>query len=703
MHAAVSTHFQAGFATTLAIHPPGVSIHSGPEADNGADAGAGDDADRTDGSAPASESRARVLAAITPDEPMDGAAALLRAAQRFAADLNADWTVISVDPPSFPGLPNTPSESRTDVFRLAESLGAETTTVEASSPPEALMEYASLHGARYILVGASRSRYGWRPLHRSTVNALLRLGGNVDIMVLTRAGGDRSEGRPGRLSILPRTWSKRVTLISAALGLTALCSGIALLMLDHFDLLDIGMVYMLGATLAALRLGLGPAVVTSLANIAAFDFLLVPPRYSFFVSEPHYFVTFGVMLAVSVVIAKLVSAVRQQTTAAAARESRTAALYSMSRELAITRDAQTMVAVAERHIAEIWRSSVVVRIRDKDGRLSHRRSATKRLPDPAICEWVIKNQQRAGLGTTHCGAEPSVYVPLLGSQDVRGVLIVSPADPVRVHVADQSRLLDALAGQLALALERVWLADVAESAHVAAERAMLRNTLLASISHDLRTPLSAIAGAGSMMAHGDFSLDEHRRTTLGRLIEDKARDMTELLSNVLELIRLEGSAPVVRREWHLLEDLIGLTLRHNEVRLVGRQVLMDVPADLPMLFVEGGLIVQMLSNLVENSIKYTPPETRIVIAARVAATNIVVSVEDNGPGFSAGDTERLFDKFERGRTEGNVAGVGLGLAICRAVARLHGGDIRAIRVPAGGARFVVNLPLHPAPLDGNSE
>ncbi len=401
------------------------------------------------------------------------------------------------------------------------------------------------------------------------------------------------------------------------------------------------------------------------------------------------------MLCVSIVIASLVSAVRRQTTAAAARERRTAALYSMSRELAITRDAATMAAVAERLIADISQSTVLVRVRDKKGSLSDRRSSVMPAADAAICDWVLQHQQRAGLGAERFASEPCIYLPLIGSQNVGGVMVIQPATLTRVFPPDQGRLIDALCDQLALALERVWLVEVAQAAHLAAERATLRNTLLASISHDLRTPLSAIAGAGSMMAHESFSLDEHRRTTLGRLIEDKARDMTELLTNVLELMRLESGALGVRKEWHLLEDLIGLTVGQNEGRLACRELRVDLPAELPMLFVDGGLIVQMLSNLVENCIKYTPPETCISIGARVAAGSVLISVEDNGPGFSEGDPERLFEKFERGRTERNIAGVGLGLAICRAVSRLHGGDIHAARIETGGARFVITLPNVP--------
>jgi two-component system sensor histidine kinase KdpD len=656
---------------------------------------AGGAADAVDAAAARDDARERVLVAIAPDAPFDDAEHVLLAAQRMALALNAHWTVVCVETPAFLGSPKPQQDSRIDIFRLAESLGGETATLVAASPPDALCEYSRLHGARTILTGAPRRRGGWRFPRRSTAAALVGSGVDADVMVIAREAGHSGGARASLSSRLVR--SKAVMFYAAALGLTVLCTAIALPMLDHFDLIDMVMVYMLGATLAALRLGRGPAVFNSLANVAAFDYFFVPPRFSFFVSDPHYIVTFAVILGVAIIIANLVSAVQQQTLAAVARERRTAALYAMSRELAVTRDADTMALVAERNIAEASQSSAMVLVRDERGVLQPRRVKASRAPDMTICQWVLEHQQRAGHGAEQFGAERSIYLPLVGSQDVRGVLVVRPQDAKRALLPDQSRLLDALAGQLALALERVRLADLAQSARLAAERAALRNTLLASISHDLRTPWSAIAGAGSMMAHDSFPLDPHRRTTLGRLIEDKARDMTELLSNVLDLMRLETGPGAVRREWHLLEDLVGQTLRQNEGRLARWRVFVDLPADLPLLFVEASLIVQILSNLVENCTKYTPPGTRLQIAAAVKGTDILIGVEDDGPGFGSGDPERLFDKFERGRVESNVVGAGLGLAICRAVARLHGGDIRALHAPSGGARFEITLPLTPVP------
>ena len=654
----------------------------------------GSDSDRTEcDAAPAPDARELVLVGIAPEEHIGRAEQLLRAAHRFAKALCADWTVVCVETPTFLGTPRPEKDFRIELSHLAESLGASIATLVAASPPEALQEYSRLRGARTILVGASSRRIGRALPRRSMAATLARSGMDADLIVIPREAGDISDA-PDRGSASGRVLnSKGLMPYAVALGVTGLCTATALPMLDHLDLIDMVMVYMLGATFAALRLGRGPAVFISLANIAAFDFFFVPPRFSFYVSDPHYLVTFGVMLAVAIVIANLVSAVRQQTAAAAARERRTASLYAMSRELTVTRDADTMVRVAERHIAEVSHGSAVVLVRNQHGQLRQRRATDKQAPDTTIAQWVVEHQQRAGLGAEHFAAERSMYLPLIGSQDVRGVLVVRPTDPRRALLPEHIRLLEALANQLALALERVRLADEAQAANLTAERAALRNTLLASISHDLRTPLSAIAGAGSMMAHESFPLDAHRRITLGRLIEDKARDMTELLSNVLELMRLEGGTLLVKRDWHSLDDLIGLTLRQNEGKLVRWRVSVDVPADFPMLCVEGGLIVQMLSNLVDNCTKYTPAETTIIIAARVVGANALISVEDNGPGFSTADPERLFDKFERGRAESNVAGVGLGLAICRAVARLHGGDISAARVETGGARFEITLPL----------
>jgi two-component system sensor histidine kinase KdpD len=274
-----------------------------------------------------------------------------------------------------------------------------------------------------------------------------------------------------------------------------------------------------------------------------------------------------------------------------------------------------------------------------------------------------------------------------------GVLVVR-AEPSEPNLsAEKSLLLDNFATQLALSLERAQLAEAAEAARFAAERAALRNTLLTSISHDLRTPLAAIAGAGSLIAQPDYALNADRRTTLGHLIERKARDMSQLLSNVLELMRMEFATGNLRTDWHAIEDLVALALRSHVGRLGARRLVVDLPPDLPEILVDATLIVQILDNLLENAAKYTPLATTVTISASSRVGSVVLAVCDDGPGLPPGDPERLFEKFQRGRAESNVVGVGLGLAICRAAARLHGGDIRAGNNPGGGARFEITLPM----------
>ena len=258
------------------------------------------------------------------------------------------------------------------------------------------------------------------------------------------------------------------------------------------------------------------------------------------------------------------------------------------------------------------------------------------------------------------------------------MLAVQAANRRRVLLPEQRHLLETFAGQIALALERIQLAHAAESSRVEAETESLRNTLLASISHDLRTPLAVIAGAGSTLADPGGELDAESRRKLAQSIETRARDMSDLISNVLDLTRLESDRLVLRRDWQTIDDLLGAALERSGERLRDHRVEFSLPPDLPAVHVDATLTVQLFANLFENAAKYTPAGTRVSISARADERMLEVIVEDDGPGLPAGDPDRLFNKFQRGRSESEVTGAGLGLAICRAIARAHGGDIRGI-------------------------
>ena len=476
-----------------------------------------------------------------------------------------------------------------------------------------------------------------------------------------------------------------------AFSITALCTAVAWPLPPKFGLVNIVMIYLLGTALGALRLGRTASAASAVSNMLAYDFFFVPPVFSFDVEDIPYLFTLGAMLIVALVIANLMVSIRRHQESASARERRTAVLYAMSRELNDATDARSMASATVRHICAEFQCTAVVLMADEQGSLTpisedfagpHQGAPHF---DLELAKGVVTRGERC--------IDNAMYLPLRGGQRVKGVIVVYPKPQHRTLPTDQLNLLDNFAAQLGSSLQRVRLAEAAEAARLSAERALLRNTLLTSISHDLRTPLTTIAGAGSLIAQPEYALNADRRATLGRLIEHKARDMTRLLTNVLELMHIEFGGRTLSSDWHSVDDLVALALRGSESRLAQRRIVQSLPSDLPLISVEPTLIVQILSNLLENAAKYTPPGTTITICAALRGESIMISVADDGPGFPPGDPERLFDKFQRGRSESNIVGVGLGLAICRAAAKLHGGNIRALDNPGGGARFEISLPV----------
>jgi two-component system sensor histidine kinase KdpD len=644
----------------------------------------------------------RVLVAIGPD---DQAEQLVRSGKRMADALDAEWTVVYVETPALLRLSGGERDRRVDLLRLAESLGAETVTLDGPSAAAVLIEYARTRQVTRLVVGAPKRR-GWRALLRpSTAVQILRQSPGLDVTVIAPTARPQLAARVSGAAPW-RDTQTRVPLerYAWALATTAVCTGISFAMFAHFELVNLAMVYLLGVVIAGLRFGRGPSVLTSVANVVVFDFCFVPPRFSLAVSDAQYLFTFAVMLTVALVIANLMASVRQQTRVAGARERRTALLYAMSRELAATRGQSSMAEVAVRHVAEVFQCRAVVLLPDATGALQRPRDApleqSFRGADLAVAQWVTDHGQRAGLGSDTLAAAPGLYVPLGDERRALGVLAVLPTNPRRVLLPEQRHLLETFASQVGLALERARLAEGAEAARVAAEGESVRNTLLASISHDLRTPLSVIAGASSALAERGAALDEPTRARLARSIEIKAREMSDLVSNVLDLTRFEAGKIELRRDWQTLDDLVGAALESVGERLAGHPVEVALRADLPPVHVDATLIVQVLANLLDNAVKYTPAGTRIRISAVPDGGFVRVSVDDEGPGLPQGDPARLFDKFQRGHDEGAVVGVGLGLAICRAIVRAHGGDIEAGSRPGGGARFEFTLPTSRSVAEG---
>ena len=637
----------------------------------------------------------RVLVAVGPDEQ---AAELVRAGKRMADALDAQWIVVYVETPSLMRLSDSARNRRIEVLRLAESLGGETVTLDGPSAAATIAEYARVRHATRVIVGAPKRRGLRAWLKPATATELIRRARGFDVLLLAPGEGSAP---PAPTAVTSAAGTAGATVrwdrYAWATAVSGVCTLMAFAMYRHFELSNLVMIYLLGVTVAGLRLGRGPSALTAVVNVAAFDFFFVPPRYSLAVADVQYLVTFGTMVTIALVIANLTASVRQQTRVAGARERRTALLYAMSRELAATRGISSMARVAVRHVAEVFQCRAVVLLRGADGKLHYPSEpaldSSFRHADLAVAQWVADHGRPAGLGTDTLPAAPGQYLPLGEEGRTVGVLGVLPANARRVLLPEQSHLLSTFAGQIALALERARLAEIAEASSLAAERETLRNTLLASISHDLRTPLAVMAAAGSTLAQPGVSLDETTRVALARSVETKAREMSDLVSNVLDLVRLESGQVALRRDWQMLDDLLGSALAACAERLGAHRLELRLSPHLPPVWVDATLIVQVFTNLFDNVAKYTPAGTRIILAAvpEHDGSFVRVTLDDEGPGLPPGDPARLFEKFQRGNDEGAVVGVGLGLAICQAIIRAHGGDIEAHRREGGGARFTFTL------------
>ena len=623
-------------------------------------------------------------------EPASGLR-LVRAARQMAARLDAEWLAVHVEHPGEVRPSDSVRDHIVDVLGYAEELGAETAMLSGVRIADQLLAYARERNVSRILIGKP-TRPRWLEMALgSVVNTLIRGSGDVDVHVLSGEPAEPGERTPEPRA--PRPWKD----YASSLGVVAVVTVICWFMRQRFAPANLIMVYLLGVMWVAVNFGRGPAILASLVSVAAFDFFYVPPFLTFAVSDTQYILTFLVMLAAALVISTMASRLQQQTAGARGREQRTAALYSLSRELAAIPDRGPLLAAATRRIEDVFGARSVFLLPDASGRLSvpdvPLSPVTLDEHDRGVAQWSFDHDQPAGLGTPTLPAARGLYLPLRGSGGPVGVMGILP--PSRVVPADQLRMLETFGNQIALALERSRLAEEAEEARVRTESERLRETLLSSVSHDLRTPLAVITGSGSSLLAAGMS--EATRRELLESIVDEAHRLNRLVGNLLDMTRLESGAVQLRREWHSLEEVVGGAITRLEDRLHGRAIEVRIPRDLPLLSLDDVLMGQVFYNLLDNAVKYTPSGGPIEVMAELREERAVIEVSDRGPGLPPGEEEAVFRKFHRVRRDHEPGGVGLGLAICRGIVLAHGGTIVAFNRVGGGATFRVELPAGEPP------
>lgn len=643
--------------------------------------------------APVWKTRDALLVGVGPER---GNEAVVRSAARLASALDASWHAVFVETPALARLPEARRSKILATLKLAQELGAQTATIGATDTITALVNYARTHNLGKVVLGRATTRRSlrerWGPSPALRVN---RLAPDLDVVLV---GRERAPADSVEQAAIP-SHDPAPARYAGALTLSAATTLVAFALQNLFELSNIVMLFMLAVVGAALLFGRGPAVLAAIVNVLAFDFFIVPPRFTFAVSDAQYVFTFVVMLVVGLVVGQLMARLGYQARVASRGEERARELFEMARDLSAALAPEQVMEIGERYVKAALRGRTAVLMLDEDEKLRPIVPDDSRPDvDMAIARWCVDHAEPAGTGTDTLPAAGKLYLPLKAPVRTRGALVVEPADASALMVPEQRRLLETFAALIAIALERVHFVTVAQRSLVDMESERLRNSLLAALSHDLRTPLTALVGLSETLAHeiacgAGAAAGEAKALA----IREQARRTAKLVDNLLEMARLEAGRIDIRRAWQSMEELVGSALGALEPALAGRSVDVDLPADLPLVACDGRLIERVLVNLIENATKYATAGSPIRIAAHHIDGVIEVAVEDRGPGLPAGRERAIFDKFTRGVPESAVPGVGLGLAICRAIVEAHGGAIRAENREGGGARFVFTLPVAKAP------
>ncbi|HUL11070.1 MAG TPA: sensor histidine kinase KdpD [Methylococcaceae bacterium] len=647
------------------------------------------------------QSGERMLVCIGPS-PL--AERLVRAAKRLASSLHAAWIVLYVETPELQRLPPERRDAIMRVLRLAEGLGAETVTLSGTVMTDEILKFAREHNVTKLVMGKPR-RKGWRRWFLgSVVDTLLNQAPDLNFYLLGREldeDGSKPVGAKSPPMQSPPAPEGNYRAYLGGLAAPLVCTLLTWPFRESVKPANMLLVYLLGVFFVAIKFGRGPSILASVLTAAAFAFFYAPPIFSFAISEPENVIGLAVMLVVAVVTSNLTENVRSQARIAAQRERRASVLYQLSKELASARRENEIVLIAVYHLHAEFESPNTIIFPDQQRHPRYPREEPLPISlkgaDLGVVQWVMNHGMIAGRGTDTLPGEPALYLPLNGSEGTLGVWVMEPVNLRRVFLPEQKRLLDTFLHQIVQALERVRSVEQAKLASIQIEAETLRNSLLSSISHDLRTPLAMIVGATGRLEEGVDTMDPERRRKLIRAVHEEARRMADQTGKILEMARLESGKVVLNRQWIVAEEIVGSALQQREKALQGRSLQVSINDGLQLVFVDVALIQQVMLNLLDNALKYSPPETPIDIIAEVSPYALKITVEDRGPGIPEGLEQKIFEKFFQVHAESAQSGVGLGLAICKAIIEAHGGEIHATNRETGGACFQIILPTPESP------
>ena len=634
----------------------------------------------------------RVLVCISEDRACAG---LIRYAKRIADRLDAPWTALYVETARYHRLDERERDRIADCLRLAEKLGGAAITIPGERIVEEVAGYAEANNITHIVIGKSERSCWFEIVHGSIVHDLVRRSGNISVHVVAGTADEAVPAKTVQTQAPPASLDPLAYI--ATVGTVGVALGIGLFLQQFLNVANIALVFLTAVLVSAIRFGLFPSLFACLVSVLAYNFFFLPPIYTFTIADPENVVALFFFLVVAVIASNLAGRTRNQVIAARSRARTTEALFAFSRKLAGIGTLDDLLWVTVSQIALMLKLRVVLLLPEGAGlavRAGYPPEDRLDEADLAAARWSWAHNRPAGRGADTLPGARWLFLPFRTGRGAVGVLGIQRDEPGPLLTPDGRRLLDALADQAALAIERITLAEAIDRARIMAETERLRAALLTSISHDLRTPLATIIGSLTSLRSYGASYDDKTRDEFMATIQAEAERLNRFIGNLLDMTRLESGAIDLKPELADLAEIVGTALQRSAKLLAAHRVEIELDPDLPMLRTDYLLLEQALFNLLDNAAKYAPPGSRVLIRARRDGGSVLVEIVDEGPGIPPQDLERIFDKFYRVHAEDRQrAGTGLGLAICRGFVEAFGGTMSAGNRRGGsGAIFAIRLP-----------
>jgi two-component system sensor histidine kinase KdpD len=630
----------------------------------------------------------RLLVAVSPSPYSEY---LIRWTRRMAFNLKSPWVALYIEKQRSLGKED--HDRLIKNLNLARELGSEVISTSDESVVNGLIRIAQQQNITQIVVGKPLRKYISDYFSGGNlVERLLKACGDIEIHVVTQPyAGKISSGIFERITF-SSNFKEYMAAIAYVFGVTLF----NLVIVSITGYWSIGLIYLFSVSLLALFIGRGPVLLAATASAVMWNFLFIPPVFTFRIYKIHDALMFGMYFVIAIILGSLTSRLRSKERALRLREERITDLYEFSKTLGNALGIDEVVGATVTYIEKYLGSNVAITLSENSTALSESPHESGSLEisrkERGVVEWSFKNKKPAGLYTDTIPRSDAHHIPLIAPGSVVGVLSIRPLSGTSFS-PEQESFLQNIIYQLSMRIERENLSVSHQKALLTEESERLYRILLNSISHEIRTPLTTITGASSSLLDKEVEARPDTRRALSEEIRKASERLNRLVDNLLDMSRLESGMLKLNRQMYDAADLVSVVIRRLENELASHTVQVSIDEKVPMISIDFALMEQVFANIIYNAVIHTPPETTISITASVEDAAVAIIVHDNGPGLNVDDIPHLFEKFRRG-SKAVSGGTGLGLSICKGIVEAHGGTISAANNPKGGASFTIRLPLN---------